>query len=827
MTAPIITGLLDPLYGEVGFCSLPEYTDKAACLGDGGDWTTPWPPVGYLQFADSVQIGYASNGLPAGYTDRFYVSDVSVNSAADGVLAATVSDTGQTSVTLTGLAAGRDHHVRAFRYNGSGVYTGELSNRQFVRTSLDATDVTPANLNITANWSTDKFNDWFRASMGAEHLTYTRQNDGVLGNFIRMVNSVEGFNTGFIGLDGRKFLSPRHDWSIEIPCRIAYTPGAENQFQIGFNSGCQNIVAVEVRDGHATQENKETSAGIANVLTGPEAANGRLGLWGTMYGSQTAVTHKGASTAWRLTPSSSDAAEYSKWMMPNTGVQTLKYIYTAADRTVRVYIHRSTDAVPQDLLLVELGPTHDLITQRRKFPQGHYPLPVTPSMRFQDLIYGNNVTIDIGAVKLTSACPYEYAGWAAESGHHGSYSAQNNEGVHNYDPATHTLDNLRYWQGDGPNRYTVNMFSGYTVPRSGIASDYPIYPDSAGAYSQALISSKGQPIAVPVGKSHAYFAFQAINQYGATIAESGNVGIEARLVDQADTPLTSWRQIGGVYDTALSDTSLAAATSIRAEVRMQYNGAAIVNTTTAVGDNFEAPLPNSPPVFVGSEVYFTTPPPPTASNDHPTGTYYGTQTVTLTPNSTAAAIFYTLDGSDPTSADTLYAAPIEIAASATLRVIAYDSEDVPGDVQTFTYTILPPLLEADPVTVTPSISEAQLTGVLSADSVAAAPSVSAAELVGTLTADSVAITPAVSEALLVGALAADSVTITPAVSTAELAGILSADDVAVTPVVTVAELQAALTGSGSIRSPSGAVVARYLADGTPVTNYRYISGVWQ
>jgi hypothetical protein len=140
----------------------------------------------------------------------------------------------------------------------------------------------------------------------------------------------------------------------------------------------------------------------------------------------------------------------------------------------------------------------------------------------------------------------------------------------------------------------------------------------------------------------------------------------------------------------------------------------------------------------------------------------------------------------------------------------------------------PPQVGSDPVTVTPSISEAQLTGTLSADSVSAAPNASAAELVGTLSADSVTITPTVSESFLVGALTADSATITPAVSAAELTGILTADDVAVTPVVTMAELQAAaLTGSGSIRSPSGATVAQYLADGTPVTNYRYIQGMWQ
>jgi hypothetical protein len=137
-------------------------------------------------------------------------------------------------------------------------------------------------------------------------------------------------------------------------------------------------------------------------------------------------------------------------------------------------------------------------------------------------------------------------------------------------------------------------------------------------------------------------------------------------------------------------------------------------------------------------------------------------------------------------------------------------------------------LPSDSVEVTPSISDAQLVGILAADSGYSAPNITTSELVGVLGADSVDITPTASNADLVGVLTAESVSVFPTVSAAELIGVLTAADVVVAPAITLAELQpATLTGSGSIRSPSGATVAQYLADGRPVTNYRYIDGMWQ
>ena len=52
------------------------------------------------------------------------------------------------------------------------------------------------------------------------------------------------------------------------------------------------------------------------------------------------------------------------------------------------------------------------------------------------------------------------------------------------------------------------------------------------------------------------------------------------------------------------------------------------------------------------------------------GTYYGAQTVALSTTSSDASIYFTLDGSTPTTASTLYSAPINVTSSLTIKAIA-------------------------------------------------------------------------------------------------------------------------------------------------------------
>ena len=76
---------------------------------------------------------------------------------------------------------------------------------------------------------------------------------------------------------------------------------------------------------------------------------------------------------------------------------------------------------------------------------------------------------------------------------------------------------------------------------------------------------------------------------------------------------------------------------------------------------------------------------PTAS---PTGgTYNDVQSVTLSTTTSGASIYYTLDGSTPTSASTQYTAPISITASSTLRAIATKAGLDDSTIMSATYTL--------------------------------------------------------------------------------------------------------------------------------------------
>ena len=69
------------------------------------------------------------------------------------------------------------------------------------------------------------------------------------------------------------------------------------------------------------------------------------------------------------------------------------------------------------------------------------------------------------------------------------------------------------------------------------------------------------------------------------------------------------------------------------------------------------------------------------------GTYLGTQTVALSDSTPGASIYYTTDGSTPTSGSTLYSGPLTIATSETIQVIALVPGFSPSSLASATYTI--------------------------------------------------------------------------------------------------------------------------------------------
>lgn len=96
---------------------------------------------------------------------------------------------------------------------------------------------------------------------------------------------------------------------------------------------------------------------------------------------------------------------------------------------------------------------------------------------------------------------------------------------------------------------------------------------------------------------------------------------------------------------------------------------------------FSTPTPNAPnanpiPFYTPKPVFSLAP-----------GFYAGPQSVSITCTNPNAAIYYTLDGSDPSSSSTPYTGPIPIATTRVLRAIAYSASNLPSFVETNTYFI--------------------------------------------------------------------------------------------------------------------------------------------
>ncbi|MBQ2291776.1 MAG: chitobiase/beta-hexosaminidase C-terminal domain-containing protein [Paludibacteraceae bacterium] len=72
------------------------------------------------------------------------------------------------------------------------------------------------------------------------------------------------------------------------------------------------------------------------------------------------------------------------------------------------------------------------------------------------------------------------------------------------------------------------------------------------------------------------------------------------------------------------------------------------------------------------------------------GEYYGTQSVTISCATAGAEVYYTLDGTDPTSTSTKYTGAISIASTTTIKAVAIKGENSSAVVSA-TYTILTPL----------------------------------------------------------------------------------------------------------------------------------------
>jgi len=117
---------------------------------------------------------------------------------------------------------------------------------------------------------------------------------------------------------------------------------------------------------------------------------------------------------------------------------------------------------------------------------------------------------------------------------------------------------------------------------------------------------------------------------------------------------------------------------------------------------------------VKTQIYVIDSVAPVTSASPAGGTYTSAKSVTLTcsdSNSVCAATYYTTDGSNPTTASTVYTGPITIGINTTLKYFSKDNAGNSEAVQTQVYTILQTLIVSTGSVTKVTTTSSTLTGV--------------------------------------------------------------------------------------------------------------------
>ena len=169
-----------------------------------------------------------------------------------------------------------------------------------------------------------------------------------------------------------------------------------------------------------------------------------------------------------------------------------------------------------------------------------------------------------------------------------------------------------------------------------------------------------------------------------TASSSGGTFTSAQSVTlSADETATIYYTLDGSTPTT-SSTVYSSAISIGSTSTLKFFGKDAAGNSSAVQSisfTINAPDTTAPTVTIS----------PAA------GTFASTQSITLTANE-PSTIYYTTDGSTPTTSSTVYSSPISISATTTLKYFAKDTAGNSSVVQTAIYTIdnVAPVVTASP-----------------------------------------------------------------------------------------------------------------------------------
>ncbi len=395
-------------------------------------------------------------------------------------------------------------------------------------------------------------------------------------------------------------------------------------------------------------------------------------------------------------------------------------------------------------------------------------LPTAHDLQSFAFVNGATSSVVVFNLSQTLTLPVTFSGANAPSGSvtvsqiTSANITDNNETSNVVQTATQTLSAF-----NPATAYSLPPFSMTVFTSNGTATQPPAFSVAGGTYTSA------QTVSLTDGTS------------GATIY----------YTTDGSTPSTSSTQYTGPITVSASETINAMATSSGLTPSAVTSAAYVISAQTATAT----------PVFSVSG-----------------GTYTTTQTVSISDATSGASIYYTTNGSVPTTSSTLYAGPITVSSTETLNAIATATNYTTSGVATATYTITP-TTAATPVFSVPAGSYTTTQTVSIADATAgatiyyttngAAPTTSSPVYAGPITVSATETLSAIAAATnyTTSSVATAAYTITPAK--------------AATPVFTVASGNYSATQTVGITDATASAVIYYTTDGSvPTTSSAVYAG---
>jgi hypothetical protein len=183
---------------------------------------------------------------------------------------------------------------------------------------------------------------------------------------------------------------------------------------------------------------------------------------------------------------------------------------------------------------------------------------------------------------------------------------------------------------------------------------------------------------VYIGNLNSVVAYGQLNNTASTPTFSPGAGTysgpQSVTISDATPGATFFYTINGTTPTTAS-TKYTGPVTVSASETLQAIAVANGLTNSAVGSAAYTITSSGPPVTA------------TPTFTPAAGTYTGTQSVTITDATSGATIYYTTNGTTPTTASAVYTGPISVSASETLEAIAVASGDTPSAVVKAVYTI--------------------------------------------------------------------------------------------------------------------------------------------